>query len=125
MQQFVIRLFLLLATAGIVLASALVSAASADDENADRIHPYSKNPFYWQYRGEPVLLVGGSDDDNLFQWTGSLLTNHLDNMVAVGANFVRCTMSDRDEGGYWRPAPAGVTIEHPFRLVGDRYDLDQ
>ena len=30
----------------------------ADD--ADRIQPYSKNPTYWQYQGQPVLLLGGS-----------------------------------------------------------------
>ena len=25
-----------------------------------RIQPYSENPFYWQYKGEPVLLLGGT-----------------------------------------------------------------
>lgn len=25
-----------------------------------RIQPYSRYPFYWQYKGEPVLLLGGS-----------------------------------------------------------------
>jgi len=24
------------------------------------------NPFYWARRGRPVLLLGGSDEDNLF-----------------------------------------------------------
>ena len=32
------------------------------------IQPYSENPWYWQYRGEPIILRGGSDDDNMFQW---------------------------------------------------------
>ena len=32
-----------------------------------RIQPYSGAPFYWQYRGKPVLLVGGSVEDNLYQ----------------------------------------------------------
>ena len=27
-----------------------------------RMRPYSKNPHYWQYKGEPVLLIGGSVD---------------------------------------------------------------
>ena len=31
------------------------------------IRPYAKNPFYWQYRGKPIVLIGGSDMDNLFQ----------------------------------------------------------
>jgi len=26
----------------------------------DRIQPYSGNRFYWQYKGQPVLLLGGS-----------------------------------------------------------------
>ncbi len=36
-------------------------------QNADRIQPYPQNPFYWQYKGKPVLLLGGSVEDNLFQ----------------------------------------------------------
>lgn len=31
-----------------------------DARLGDRIRPYEKNPRYWQYRGEPVLLLGGS-----------------------------------------------------------------
>ncbi len=66
--------------------------------NENRIKPYSKNPSYWQYKGRPILLIGGSDDDNLFQWTDNNLTDHLDLLISVGGNFVRNTMSDRDEG---------------------------
>ena len=32
-----------------------------------RIQVYKENPRYWQYKGEPILLIGGSVDDNLFQ----------------------------------------------------------
>jgi len=32
-----------------------------------RIGVYKENPRYWQYKGKPVLLLGGTDDDNLFQ----------------------------------------------------------
>ena len=35
--------------------------------NQDRIQPYTKNPFYWQYKGVPVLLLGGTVEDNVFQ----------------------------------------------------------
>ena len=35
--------------------------------NLDRIQPYAQNPFYWQHKGRPVLLLGGSREDNLFQ----------------------------------------------------------
>lgn len=36
--------------------------AAADD--ADRIQPDRENPYYWQYQGETVLLLGGSWQDN-------------------------------------------------------------
>ncbi len=62
------------------------------------IQPYPKNSRYWQYKGEPVVLFGGSDNDNLWQWTGSKLTDHLDLLQSLGGNYVRNTMSDRDEG---------------------------
>src|SRR5690606_27596860 len=65
----------------------------------DRIRPYPANPFYWQYKGEPVLLLGGSIEDNLFQI--SYIEEHLDLLKSVGGNYVRCTMSSRDEGNVW------------------------
>ena len=30
------------------------------------LQPWDKNPFYWEYNGKPVLLIGGTDNDNLF-----------------------------------------------------------
>ena len=62
----------------------------------DRIRICPDNPRYWQYRGEPVLLLRGSVEDNLFQIPE--LESHLDTLHAVGGNYVRCTMSCRDEG---------------------------
>ena len=62
------------------------------------IRPYSENPWYWEYNGKAVILFGGSDDDNLFQWTGRELTDQLDLLSSLGGNYVRNTMSDRDEG---------------------------
>ena len=82
--------------------------------NRDRIQVYQKNPRYWQYKDKPVLLLGGTDDDNLFQWTGSRLTEQLDLLRTVGGNYVRCTMSSRDEGNVW-----------PFKKVNGKYNLDQ
>ena len=32
----------------------------------DRIQIYKENPRYWQHKGEPILLIGGSIEDNLF-----------------------------------------------------------
>ena len=76
---------------------------------------YDRNPWYWQLGDEPALLIGGTDDDNLFQWTGKELTDHLDLLVSVGGNYVRNTMSDRDEGNVYA-----------FTEVGEgKYDLSQ
>ena len=65
----------------------------------NRIKPYGENPFYWQYKGEPVVLLGGSVEDNLFQIAD--IEAHLDLLHSVGGNYVRCTMSSRDEGDAW------------------------
>jgi len=68
-------------------------------QNEDRIQPYAQNPFYWQYKGKPVLLIGGSVEDNLFQIPD--LEAHLDLLKSCGGNYVRCTMSSRDPGDVW------------------------
>jgi hypothetical protein len=88
----------------------------ADAEaHGKRIQPAVDNPWYWQYRGEPVLLLGASVDDNLFQIPD--LEAHLDAMQAAGGNYVRNTMSDRREQGF---------EVYPFlRLPDGRYDLGQ
>jgi hypothetical protein len=65
----------------------------------DRVQPYAGNPFYWQYRSRPVLLLGGSVEDNLFQIPD--VKAHLDLLHSVGGNYVRCTMSSRDPGDLW------------------------
>jgi len=93
----------------------IATSARADDKS--RIRPWSENPSYWQYKGEPVLLLGASDDDNLFQWPAEKLKVHLDAMKVVGANFIRNTMSDRNDRN-WEL--------YPFRkLENGKYDLDQ
>jgi len=70
----------------------------ADD--GDRIQPYAKNPCYWQYKGRPVLLLGGSREDNLFNHPEGL-AEHLDTLVACGGNYIRNTMSSRNPGNPW------------------------
>ncbi len=67
--------------------------------DAGRIQPWSQNRRYWQYQGKPVLLIGGSDQDNLFNHPNlgpNGLDAHLDLLVSVGGNYVRNTMSSRD-----------------------------
>ena len=73
---------------------------------------YPQNPMYWQYKGEPVLLLGGSVQDNLFQIEN--LEEHLDLLASVGGNYVRSTMSARDAGN-----------AKPFVMADGRYDLDE
>ena len=94
-----------------LLLLALVAAARAGSTDS-RIRPYADNPRYWQFKGQPVLLLGGSDDDNLFQWTGKRLTDQLDRLQSVDGNYVRCTMSWRDEGNV-----------PPFAKKGTKFDL--
>ncbi len=64
-----------------------------------KIAPSETHLNYWTLNGELSVLLGGSKDDNLFQIDN--LEAHLDEMVAVGANYVRCTMSSRDPGNVW------------------------
>lgn len=78
--------------------AAAVGAAALGGDRPGRIQPWSRDPRYWQLRGEPVLLVGASDDDNLFQWPD--IEAHLDEMVAAGGNYIRNTMSDRKDRGF-------------------------
>ncbi len=78
-----------------------------------QIKPYLKNRSYWQYKGKPVLLLGATDNDNLFQ-NGNLQT-HLDSLKKAGGNVIRNTMSDRDPGNM-----------HAFYLNTDgKYDLNK
>ncbi len=73
-------------------------------QDRNRIQPYTNNPRYWQYKNEPVLLLGGTDQDNLFNhpdiWPFGL-ESHLDLMVRYGGNYIRNTMSSRDMGNEW------------------------
>jgi hypothetical protein len=95
--------------------------------NDQRIRPWSQNPFYWQYKGAPVLLVGGSDDDNLFQWPTEQLRPHLDKLKAAGGNYVRNTMSDRQDKKFelyaFEKRPDGkYDLERWNNAYWDRFD---
>ncbi len=100
-----------------LLMATLPAAATESVRNEDRIQPWTENPYYWQYKGEPVLLIGGSDDDNLFQWPADRLRKQLDLLAKTGGNYVRNTMSDRPDKGF---------EVYPFKKLDDgRYDLEQ
>lgn len=96
----------------------LVGLLSAVSVCADTgIEPWSKNPWYWSYHGEPVLLLGGSDDDNLFQWLEPELLVQLDRLAGAGGNVIRNTMSDRKDKGF---------EVYPFKQRDDgKYDLTE
>jgi len=82
-------------------------------KNEDRIRPYSQNPRYWQYKGRPVMLLGGSQTDHIFLHEG--LEAHLNEIQEVGGNYVRNTMSQRE----------GRELK-PHKLLPDgKFDLDQ
>ncbi len=102
-----------------VILSAMACArgeerAGAEGRGAsDSIRPWAERPRYWQYKGKPVMLLGGSREDNLYQIPD--LEEHLDLLASVGGNYVRNTMSSRDEGNV-----------QAFRRRDDgKYDLEQ
>jgi collagenase-like protein with putative collagen-binding domain len=96
-------------------AMLLCGGAMASGAADGRIDVYDMNPAYWQYEGEPVLLFGGSKDDNLFQIPD--LKEHLDLLKRVGGNYVRNTMSARNDKGW--------EVQAFKRLESGKYDLDQ
>ncbi|MCA9118799.1 MAG: hypothetical protein KDB11_01375 [Planctomycetales bacterium] len=98
-----------LATNLLFLGGAMATEAS--------LRPWQENSWYWSYRGQPVLLLGGSDDDNLFQWPEKQLVAQLDRLSKAGGNVVRNTMSDRKDQGF---------EVYPFKQRHDgKYDLNE
>lgn len=99
----------------VVMCDAAASQAGPKLANSQRIRPSAAHPWYWQYRGQPVMLLGGSQDDNLFQIPD--LKEHLDEMAKAGANYIRNTMSDRPDKGF---------EVYPFERRADgKYDLER
>jgi hypothetical protein len=101
----------------ILRAFSLALLAASVGAAQPALQPSPENPWYWSYHGQPVLLLGGTDDDNLFQWTEERLLPHLDRLVAAGGNVVRNTMSDRKDGGF--------EVYAYKQLPDGKYDLDQ
>jgi len=65
----------------LLLVSALLGCCGSAWGQA--LKPWSENPWYWSHDGEPILLLGGSEDDNLFQWPEERLIAQLDRIVAA------------------------------------------
>ena len=113
-QQLALGKLVLALVTFIPLCSAAQETKAEEDTGMEkeRIRIYPANPRYWQYKGEPILLIGGSVEDNLFQIPN--LKEYLELLKSVGGNYVRSTMSWVDEGDV-----------PPFKKVGDRFDLNQ
>ena len=101
--------FILLSTVIIFISCDMSDRTGSVGDNM--IKPWGSNPAYWQYKGQPVLLLGATDNDNLFQNMNA--ESHLDSLKAIGGNYIRNVMSDRDPGD-----------ERAFAIDGSgKYDL--
>jgi hypothetical protein len=101
---------------GLILTVAMLVSCNTESNqpvDATEIDISKNNVSYWSYKGEDVLLLGGSVEDNLFQIPD--LTGHLDLLISSGGNYVRNTMSSRDSGNVWAFK----------RLENGLYDLNQ
>ena len=104
------------------LLSVLLLLACGTEKPAEKMAPDTDtagleidadNPAYWSYKGRPVLLTGGSQEDNLFQLPD--LKAHLDDIASAGGNYIRNTLSSRDTTNRWAFA----------RNDAGLYDLEQ
>jgi len=76
-----------------------ISSKSVAQNISIPIRPSETHDQYWSMNGENIMLLGGSDEDNLFQMENVIA--QLDLLQSVGGNYVRNTMSSRDEGNEW------------------------
>lgn len=101
----------------ILFLPALLLFTAASYAAGQALSPSAENPWYWSYQGKTVLLLGGSDDDNLFQWPEEQLINQLNRLQTAGGNVIRNTMSDRNDKGF---------ETYAFKqLDSGKYDLSQ
>ncbi len=81
--------------------------ADMPSDKTGQIQPWSENPTYWEYDGNPVLLLGAFDHGHNPFIDGSTLdtipvddidqiVSQIDEMVKAGGNLLRCVL---DPGG--------------------------
>lgn len=107
--------------AAVVTLTAL-SAGRATSQESNGLAFYTENPFYWQYDGQPVMLLGGSNNDNLFQSPDAADEVRL--LKSVGGNYLRCTMSSRDPGDakpYLKTDGGRFDLQKPNPVFWDRF----
>ncbi len=100
-----------------ILILCVTSFTSGKKSDKNRIKPWSENQWYWQYKRKPIMLLGASNDDNIFQWSAKKLISHLDSMKSAGANYLRNTLNDGKYQGY--------EINPFHQLENGKYDLEQ
>jgi hypothetical protein len=96
----IIMIFIFYACVDVSQYDLSINQPDEENTNPEAIQPYNDNPRYWQFNNEPVLLLGGSDQDNLFNHPDLKpggLEYHLDLLVESGGNYVRNTMSGRNK----------------------------
>ncbi|QDT09639.1 hypothetical protein [Planctomycetes bacterium K23_9] len=99
--------------AALTIVWLFTSVSSAEEA----LRPWAGNAWYWSFHDKPVLLLGGSDDDNLFQWPEEKLLPQLDRLADAGGNVIRNTMSDRKDKDFEL---------YPFKQIDNgKYDLNQ
>jgi len=77
-------------------------------DNTLCIQPYPANRFYRQYKGQPVLLLGGSEEDNLFQFTCEPATELLSNR---SRNEAYCTANPGADYAVFFPDGGDVLLD--------------
>ncbi len=73
-----------------LLVTATETLVAAGDDGS--IRPCSNNPWYWEYKGQPIMLIGASDRDNLWQWTG-------DRLITISSGFGHSFYNIANESG--------------------------
>ena len=72
---------------------------------------WKENPWYWEYGRKPVLLLGGADEDNLFNHP-DLARENLVTLESCGGNYLRLALSSRGKDAAW-----------PYERTPGGYDL--
>ncbi len=107
----------------ILLLQCAERPATITDHDTGAIRVYQENPYYFQYRGEPLLLLGASDYHNIFQRPD--LVEHLEKMQSFGGNYVRNTMASREitagHNDLWPYGVFSTTEDHLINI----YDLNR
>ncbi|WP_373496545.1 hypothetical protein [Aquiflexum sp.] len=120
-NPFILALFFLMSLPIFLSCSGTQKTDQPLDDENPRIRPFIKNPSFWQYKNQPVLLLGGSSDDNLFQHTSPDLDEELDRLVQHGGNYLRCTMSSRDSGNVFAFAYDSESGMYELNKWNDEY----